>query len=96
MPTKLQTEHDASREWWISSEGADEIYTYVPTVPMTKHYVHVREVRPGEITLTRLNLETIFNKHRSLTTANGGSGYVLTDCGAVLAELFPEGTNANE
>lgn len=73
---------DARSQWWMVFDG--------PMSQEMGEHVKVREVRPGEITLTREELIHVFAR---AYCAPGNTHKVLdSEIGiAMAAELFPEG-----
>lgn len=87
----MTNEHDKRREWWvgITENGFGKWLSEHESFAAVGEYecvkkIHVREVRPGEITLTREELHLIQKKYHKMDR--------LLDAKALEAELFPEGT----
>ena len=79
------TEHDKPREWYLTNHMLYDNEFAVSDKPWHEGSIHVREVRPGEITLTRDELESAMH-----------CAGMLEDFAKLERELFPEGQLSNE
>lgn len=92
------TEHDKPREWYLTNHMLYDNEFAVSDKPWHEGSIHVREVRPGEITLTRDELKRAFDRaeQKWLSAPLDDTFDPELWANLIAAELFPEGQLSNE
>lgn len=90
MSQSTPSEHDKRRDFWLVENAPGVVSTVWPG-KYEHQYIHVREVRPGEITLTKERMQQIWEQQSDREWETPGEAF-----GRFLAELFSEGTQASQ
>lgn len=96
--SKLGTEHAEAREFWIENKSFKDGQVPFEAMRLVRPvietcYIRVREVRPGEITLTREELRAAYQQAVDIF-GDLCSDIKLIDILCEQLELLPEGTGA--